>query len=135
MKYILETKRLKLRELDLIDAKDFYDLNANPNVIKYTGDSAFKSIDEAKQFLENYQDYKLNGYGRWAVIIKETKQFIGWCGLKLDDKETDIGFRFFEEDWKKGYATESAIAYVDYGFEELKLRRIIGRAMKKMSGR
>lgn len=131
MKYILETKRLKLRELDLIDAKDFYDLNSNPNVIKYTGDSAFKSIDEAKKFLENYQDYKLNGYGRWAVILKETNQFIGWCGLKLDDKETDIGFRFFEEDWNKGYATESAIACVDYGFEELKLRRIIGRAMKK----
>lgn len=131
MEYIIETKRLKLRELDLLDAKDFYDLNSNPNVTKYTGDSAFKSIDEAKQFLENYQDYKLNGYGRWAVILKETNQFVGWCGLKLNDHETDIGFRFFEEEWNKGYATESAIACLNYGFEELKIRRIIGRAMKK----
>ncbi|BES61003.1 GNAT family N-acetyltransferase [Dysgonomonas capnocytophagoides] len=130
MKYILETKRLKLRELDLIDTKDFYDLNSNPNVIKYTGDAAFNSINEAKQFLENYQDYKLNGYGRWAVIVKETNQFIGWCGLKLNSHETDIGFRFFEEEWDKGYATESAIACLDYGFEDLKIRRIIGRAMK-----
>ena len=37
---------------------------------------------------------------------------------------------FFEEEWNKGYATESAIACLDYGFEELKLRGIIGRAMK-----
>ncbi|WP_353121735.1 GNAT family N-acetyltransferase [Dysgonomonas capnocytophagoides] len=130
MKYILETTRLKLRELDLIDAKDFYDLNSNPNVIKYTGDSAFNSIEDANQFLENYQDYELNGYGRWTVILKETNQFIGWCGLKLNNHETDIGFRFFEEEWNKGYATESAIACLNYGFEELKLRSIIGRTMK-----
>lgn len=134
MKYILETTRLKLRELDLMDTKYFYDLNSNPNVIKYTGDSAFNSIEDANQFLENYQDYELNGYGRWAVILKETNQFIGWCGLKLNSHETDIGFRFFEEEWNKGYATESAIACLNYGFEKLKLRSIIGRAIWKAIG-
>ena len=136
MKKILETDRLILRELNSSDAEDFYRLNINPNVIKYTGNSAFQSVEEAKEFLENYNDYKLNGYGRWAVITKEKNEFIGWCGLKFGEmeNETDIGFRFFEEVWNKGYATESAKACLNYGFEKLKLKRIIGRAMKENMG-
>lgn len=136
MSYILETDRLILRELNPNDAKRFYDLNSNPNVIKYTGNAAFKSEEEAKEFLVCYKDYKRNGYGRWAVIRKSTNTFIGWCGLKFDDveNETDIGFRFFEEEWNKGYATESAIACLQYGFEKLNLKRIIGRAMKENIG-
>lgn len=133
MKIILETNRLLLREFEVSDAESFYELNLNPNVIKYTGNSAFKAIDEAKAFLENYSDYQRNGFGRWAVINKSTQQFIGWCGLKYDEKldETDIGFRFFEYFWNQGFATESAKACIDYGFKELNLKAIVGRAMKK----
>lgn len=133
MTQILETKRLTLRELNINDSENFYNLNLNPNVIKYTGNSAFKNIDEAKDFLENYQDYQLNGFGRWAVIEKSKKEFLGWCGLKYDRNldETDIGFRFFEEHWNKGFATESAKACIDYGFENLNLKTIIGRAISE----
>ncbi|ACU07690.1 GCN5-related N-acetyltransferase [Flavobacteriaceae bacterium 3519-10] len=132
MKSILETPRLLLRALHPADAESFYRLNLNPNVIRYTGNSPFKDVGEAKAFLERYPDYQLNGYGRWAVISKETDVFIGWCGLKFGEipNETDIGFRFFEEEWNKGYATESAAACIRYGFEQLNLRRIVGRAMK-----
>lgn len=133
MNVILETNRLLLRELTSDDTEDFYRLNLNPNVIRYTGNSSFKSIEEAREFLENYKDYQVNGYGRWAVILKDSNQFVGWCGLKLGEmeNETDIGFRFFEEEWNKGYATESANACLHYGFEKLNLKRIIGRAMKE----
>lgn len=133
MKEILKTERLILRELNPNDAENFYKLNLNPNVIKYTGNSAFKDINEAKNFLENYQDYKLNGFGRWAVIEKSTNEFLGWCGLKYDKNldETDIGFRFFEEHWNKGFATESAKACIDFGFENLNLKSIVGRAMSE----
>lgn len=136
MKQILETNRLLLRELTPDDAANFYNLNLNPNVIKYTGNSAFKNIEEAREFLKNYQDYAQNGYGRRAVIKKDTNKFIGWCGLKFREigNETDIGFRFFEEEWNKGYATESAIACINYGFEKLNLKRIVGRAMKENTG-
>lgn len=132
MKIILETERLYFRELDVQDSESFYRLNNNPNVIRYTGNSAFKTIEEAYLFLENYHDYALNGYGRWAVIAKANDEFLGWCGLKYDGDldETDIGFRFFEEKWNKGYATESAKACLDYGFENLKLKKIVGRAMQ-----
>ena len=133
MKKILETDRLLLREFEIGDAESFYELNLNPNVIKYTGNSAFKDINDAKTFLENYSDYQRNGFGRWAVINKSTLQFIGWCGLKYDETldETDIGFRFFEHFWNRGFATESAKACIDYGFEILNLKTIVGRAMKE----
>lgn len=136
MKIILETERLILRELTPDDAKDVYELNLNINNIKYTGDKPFRDEKEAKTFLENYKDYELNGYGRWYVIKKSTNEFIGWCGLKYGEmeNETDIGFRFFEEEWNKGYATESAIACLNYGFKKLNLKRIIGRAMKENIG-
>lgn len=129
MKTILQTPRLILREFHLKDAENFYALNLNPNVVKYTGDPPFQSISEAEEFLKNYNPYAAYGYGRWAVIEKETGKFIGWCGLKFDGKETDIGFRFFEEHWGKGFATESAKACLAFGFTKLKLEEIIGRAM------
>lgn len=133
MNVILETERLLLRELSVADADNFYRLNLNPNVIKYTGNAAFKTVDEATEFLENYQDYKINGFGRWAVTDKTDGEFLGWCGLKYDQNldETDIGFRFFEEKWNNGYATESAKACIEYGFNQLNLQTIIGRAMLK----
>lgn len=123
MKPILETERLLLRELNSDDAGNFFNLNENPNVIKYTGDKAFQNIDEAREFLENYQNYRLNGYGRWAVISKVNNEFVGWCGLKYNSStdETDVGFRFFEHYWNKGFATESAGACIDYGFKNLTL--------------
>jgi len=133
MKTILETNRLLLREFNISDADSFYELNLNPNVIKYTGNSAFKDIEEAKTFLKNYSDYQKNGFGRWAIINKSTQKFLGWCGLKYDENlnETDIGFRFFEHFWNKGFATESAKACINYGFEKLNLKTTVGRAMKE----
>ncbi|SIQ84918.1 GNAT family N-acetyltransferase [Chryseobacterium sp. RU33C] len=133
VKKILETNRLLLRELTIDDAADFYELNANPRVIHYTGDSAFVNVEEALCFLRNYNDYKVNGYGRWAVISKSDNEFLGWCGLKytISKNETDIGFRFFEKYWNMGFATESAAACLNYGFDELNLQKIIGRAMSE----
>lgn len=133
MKQILETDRLVLRELNRDDAKIFYELNQNQNVIKFTGDKPFRDVSEAKAFLENYKEYQTNGCGRWAVIAKSSNEFLGWCGLKYDKEldETDIGFRFFEKHWNKGFATESAKACLNYGFEKLHLKFIVGRAMKE----
>jgi len=129
---ILETERLLLRELNVNDAKSFYQLNLDKEVMKYTGEGAFKDIEESKKFLENYDQYKKYGIGRWAVINKENEEFLGWCGLKFTEKldEYDIGFRFFRKHWNKGYATESAKACIDFGLNKFKMPEIIGRAMK-----
>lgn len=92
-----------------------------------------KDLDEAKRILtEIILPQYPNKMGRWAVHLKSTGEFIGWCGLKYvkDADETDLGYRFFEQYWGKGYATESAKAVLDYGVHTLKLENIIARAAK-----
>ncbi|MFN5416807.1 MAG: GNAT family N-acetyltransferase [Flavobacteriia bacterium] len=129
----LQTQRLYLREFTIEDATHFYDLNLDPEVIKHTGDEAFKSIAEAKIFLENYDHYQKYRFGRWAVIDKSNEEFLGWCGLKYSPEkdEVDLGFRFFQKYWNKGFASEAAQACLNYGFNELNLLQIVGRAMKE----
>lgn len=126
MKIITTSSRLILREFTIEDAINFFNLNKDPKVIKYTGDPPFKSILEAKIFIQNYSAYKDNGYGRWAVCLKEGNEFIGFCGLKFHTKEkiTEVGYRFFKNQWNKGYATESTLACLSYGFSELNLNEI-----------
>jgi RimJ/RimL family protein N-acetyltransferase len=133
MKKNLETERLYFRELSLDDAKLLIDLNSNPNVIRYVDDGPVKDLDEAKKILTDiiFPQYP-NKMGRWAVHLKATDEFIGWCGLKYvkEADEVDLGYRFFEQYWGKGYATEAAKAVLDYGVYTLKLKNIIARAAK-----
>jgi RimJ/RimL family protein N-acetyltransferase len=130
---IFETQRLILREMTPADDRHLYALNYDPEVIKYTGDPAFQNVAEARSFLENYDQYRKYGFGRWAVIDKKEGVFLGWCGLKYDAAidETDIGFRFCKKYWNRGFATESAKACLAYGFDQLTMETIVGRAMKE----
>jgi ribosomal-protein-alanine N-acetyltransferase len=132
MNNILETPRLYLREFRLKDAEDFYQLNEDPEVVRYTGDRPFKNVEEALHFLKGYTHYCQYGFGRWAVIRREDEGWLGWCGLKYTPglDEVDLGFRFFRKYWGQGYATETAKACLNYGMQELKLTEIVGRAMK-----
>lgn len=128
MQKVIETFRLYLREFDLSDAKNMFDLNNDKEVIKYTGDDHFSSELEALDFIKNYDHYKIHGFGRWAVILKKSNEFIGWSGLKLNEENNiDIGFRFYKKYWGLGFASESAKAVLEYGFNVLKLECIVGR--------
>lgn len=118
------------------DAENAYFLNLDPEVIQYTGDPPFKSVEEAGIFLTKYDHYRKYGFGRWAVIRKTDDAFLGWCGLKYspDVDEYDVGFRFFKKYWNKGYATEAAKACLELGFEKYALPIIVGRAMTANKG-
>jgi RimJ/RimL family protein N-acetyltransferase len=129
---IIETERLLLREFTPDDAALIYDLNLDPEVIRFTLDPV-NDIAHAKEVLEKtiLPQYALYNHGRWAVHIKPGNEFIGWCGLKArpERNEIDLGYRFKRSAWGNGYATESAFACLQYGFEKLGLARIVGRAM------
>lgn len=133
---ILESERLYFRELTIHDAAFFYTLNLDQEVLKYTGDSPFRSVSEAAIFLKNYNHYQKYGFGRWVVMRKTDNEILGWCGFKYSpiSGDIDIGFRFFKRFWNSGYATESAIACIDFGFAKLAIQRIIGRVMKSNLG-
>lgn len=128
---MLTTPRLILRPFHDSDAPHFYRLNTDPKVMKYTGDIPFQSEAAALRFIRNYDTYTRYGYGRWTVLLTENQEYIGWCGLKYSPEkdETDIGFRLMREHWNKGYATEAARACLAYGFGDLQLKKIVGRAM------
>ena len=132
MNVIIETDRLLLRRFTLEDAPLLYDLNLDPEVIRYTLDP-LKDIDHARQVLAEVilPQYDLYNHGRWAVHTRTGIEFIGWCGLKArpERNEIDLGYRFFKTTWGRGFATEAAKACIQYGFEKLNLDRIIGRAM------
>ncbi len=129
---ILQTERTIMRQLTTEDAEDFYALNLDPEVLKYTGDQPFANIQASIDFLKNYDQYEKYGVGRLAVIDKTTLQFLGWCGLKYsrEKEEYDIGFRFHRKFWNRGYATETSQKSLHYAFTELGLEKIVGRAMK-----
>ncbi|MFN0173223.1 MAG: GNAT family N-acetyltransferase [Saprospiraceae bacterium] len=129
----IETERIIMRNLTKEDAKDFYTLNLDEEVLKFTGDKSFEDLQSAINFLTNYDQYEKYGVGRLAVIDKKTSKFLGWCGLKFskDKNEYDIGFRFYKIYWNKGLATECAKKCLDYGFSQLKIEKIVGRAMKE----
>ena len=131
MAKLLDTKCLHLREFELKDAQKLFALNSAPEVMRFTGDPPFASIDEARSFLENYNAYKKTGMGRWAVELKLTGEFVGWCGLKQHEDYVDLGFRFFKKEWGKGFATEAGQACIDFGFNFLYIEEIIGRAAQQ----
>ena len=133
MKIILETERLVLRTFTPEDAQMFYDLCRDPKVLEFVGEKPLNSEEEALKVLTEKileKQYAQHGYGRWAVHIKKNGLFIGWCGLKNDNDEVDLGYRFKKKFWGKGFATEAAKAVLAYGFENLNLPKIQAKAMQ-----
>lgn len=130
---LLSTERLYLREFDPSDAPFLYALNSNPDVLRYTGDTAFADTAAAESYLKDYDHYARFGFGRWAVILKREERFIGFSGLRMteESREVDLGFRFFAEYWSQGYATEAGHAALRLGFERFQLNRVVGRAMRE----
>ncbi len=129
----LETNRTIMRKLTFRDAEDFYTLNLDQEVVRYTGDKPFESVEAAKDFLDAYGQYERFGVGRLAVVEKANLRFLGWCGLayrpELD--EYDIGFRFYRRYWNRGFATETAGKCLEFGFQELGIQKVVGRVMEK----
>lgn len=130
--FILQTERTYLTPLEKDDALHLYKLNTNFEVLKYTGDDPFQTIQDAERFLESYDQFEKYDVGRFAVRLKHNHQFIGWSGLRYSPEsfEYDLGFRFFRKFWNQGFATETAMVILEYGFHTLNLERIIARTMK-----
>lgn len=132
MKNPIETERLLLREVVFSDVDGMFELDSNPNVHIYLGNKPVTTIEQSALYIENLQQqYKDFGTGRWAVILKETNEFIGWSGIKFITDEInnhknfyEIGYRFIEKHWGKGYATEAGKAFIDHAFNEMKVEAV-----------
>lgn len=127
MKTRTETERFLLRELLPADADGLFEMDADPEVHRYLGNNPVTDkgqIMDAISFIR--QQYKDNGIGRWAIVDKETGEFMGWGGLKFVTEPThnhcnyyDLGYRLLKKHWGKGIGTEVAKASLEYAFEVL----------------
>ena len=129
----LETPRLLLRPLEMSDAQAMFEMDKNPLVHKYLWQNPVKEIEEINNVIEMVQaQYERNNIGRFATILKETGEFIGWTGIKFVDDHTengntnfyDYGYRLNEKFWGKGYATEATEAWIDYASKQLSTERL-----------
>jgi RimJ/RimL family protein N-acetyltransferase len=128
MKTIWETDRLFLREFSDYDYNDLCEILQDKDVM-YAYEHSF-SDDEVKGWynkliINHYEKY---GFGLWAVIHKETNDFLGQCGLTIQElnkeKYLEIGYLFKKKHWHKGYAVEAALCCKKYAFEKLKAEKV-----------
>lgn len=124
---MIKTKRLILREMSQTDFTDLCKILQDDEVM-YAYEGAF-TLEEIQRWLDNQiRRYKEDGFGLWAVLLKESGIMIGQCGLSMQDykenKILEIGYLFQKEHWHQGYASEAAIACKEYAFDKLNAKEV-----------
>ena len=114
---IIETKRLRIREYTWDDFPALYEILSDAETMKYYP----RPYDEngVKRWINWCIDsYKQNGFGLWALELKETGEFIGDCGISMQkiDREMlpEIGYHINKKFWRQGYAKEACSAVKDW---------------------
>ena len=126
-KYIVETRRLAMREITENDYPELCEFLKDEDVM-YAWGHAFTDREVMTWIRENIKRYKRDGYSYWAAIQKETGKIIGVCGIlreQVDEKNyTGIAYIFGKDYWHQGYAIESAAACVKYALDVLGSKEI-----------
>lgn len=124
------TDRLLMRPFNIDDINPFFQICANPEVMRYIG--AGTPLDQAtvKSQITNWISlYEQQGYGLLALTLKENHQLIGFCGLlhqTVDGEDfIELGYRLDQVFWGKGMATEAALAIKNYALNQLKIPTLI----------
>ena len=127
MDIIMETERLILRKMETSDYRDLCKI-LQDEAVMYAYEGAF-SDEEARNWLNRQlRRYEEDGFGLWAVILKENGELIGQCGLTIQDipdrQVVEIGYLFRRKYWHRGYATEAAKACREYAFHVLNVEEV-----------
>ena len=122
MKTILETQRLTLRELSQADYPALAAIMQDEQTMcAYEG--AFSDEETQVWLNKQFTRYQTDGFGLWAVILKDSGAMIGQAGITWQEvggeRVPEVGYLFNRAYWGNGYATEAAIACKEYAFEKL----------------
>lgn len=124
---ILETERLYLREMNQGDFEALCKILQDDETM-YAYEGAFSNEDAQEWLDRQIFRYRKWGFGLWAVILKETDEMIGQCGLTMqpwkEEEVLEIGYLFNRMYWHRGYAMEAAKACKEYAFEILKAKEV-----------
>lgn len=126
----IETQRLILREFQREDFRELAPILADPQVMRFSSTGVL-SIAQTQEKIEGFiACCDKFGFGRWAVILKQTNELIGYCGIaiyRIDDRdEKELGYRLASRFWGRGLATEAASAAIRSGLDEFKLPYVFG---------
>jgi [ribosomal protein S5]-alanine N-acetyltransferase len=123
----LETKRLLLRPMLAADLDALLLIFTDPKVMAAFNHPPF-TREQMQRWLDRNLDHQREfGYGLFSVILKESGELIGDCGLEQmeDQGAAELGYDFRSDVWNQGYATEAACAVREYAFNVLNLPRLI----------
>ena len=124
---IFQTQRLNARHLVIDDVNDLFGILSDKATMKFYPRPL--SFEEVKNWvIRSINSYEENGYGLWALVLKEKEEFIGQCGISnqnIDGKVVpEIGYHINKSFWNMGLATEAAMASLRLGFERFNLDEI-----------
>lgn len=116
---ILETERLLLREMTMADFDALYAVLGDADIMQHYP----YTFDEERVrgwITRNIERYKVFGFGLWAVVLKETGEMIGDCGLTMQliggQVKPEIGYHIRRDQQRKGYGSEAARGVRDWAF-------------------
>jgi ribosomal-protein-alanine N-acetyltransferase len=125
---LLETDRLLLRELVPDDLDALHEVLGDPETMRFY-DHPFSQKETAAWIERNRQRYAELGFGLWGMVLKADGRLVGDCGLtaqNVDDiDEVEMGWHVHRSLWRRGLATEAALACRDRAFGPLGLERLI----------
>jgi len=112
------------------DLDDLARIYADADVMRYLSGHSLSRDESAgwlRYFISGWEQY---GFGWWAVVLKESGNLIGHCGLQFIHvtPEIEITYGLAKEYWRKGLASEAGRACLRYGFSDLNLNRIYALA-------
>lgn len=124
---ILETDRCIIREITEEDLDELYEVYDDPAITRYT-EGLYEDREEERKFIRQYIEkvYSFDGFGIWAVILKETGRLIGRAGLAWREgyDTPELGYVIGVPYQRKGIATEVCKAILSYGTSNLGFQEI-----------
>jgi ribosomal-protein-alanine N-acetyltransferase len=129
---VLESKRLVFRSHEAADLDAFCAMEADAEVRRYVGGAPRTRGAAEQRFWERAMQPPEGRLAMWATVLKADGSYIGRCGLYPNMREEQkvageavLGFYLAHEFWGQGFASEAGRAFVEFGFDELKLERIV----------
>jgi [ribosomal protein S5]-alanine N-acetyltransferase len=125
----ISTKQLRLRELLKEDAKAVHEYSSDPEVTRYMNWGP-NTEEDTNRFIQRSiasQNEQPRMNFTFAMVLKSEDKLIGGCGVYVSNpinREALLGYVLHRGYWGRGYATETASALVEFGFNKLKLHRI-----------